>query len=320
MKGGKQPHGFTVIEVMIFLAVSGAIFISVITLMSGSQNKTEFNTAITEFTSQLQSIVGNVANGYYLSQQNFTCTPNPTGNPTSPTMAYFISGGSGTPRGTSLGCTFIGEVIQFHFASDAANAGYIVYPVVGNQYNPPTSTPGPSNLNVTDLTQAAPVALYDTTDDPVKASIIDSEIDTIQEFTYGITVHPSGMGWADSSITTIPANDTCSINNVNLVCTGAIGFFTTFNGSQSVQVIPIPGSTLAQDYPIVVNEINSLQNGTGNNITGVYGSFNTVSNPDGGVEICLDSGTDSESGLITIGGVNSPTAVTLQKYSQKGCV
>ncbi|MGD0284501.1 MAG: hypothetical protein ABSB12_02825 [Candidatus Saccharimonadales bacterium] len=312
MKGGKQPHGFTVIEIMIFLAVSGAIFISAITLMSGSQDKTEFNTAITELTSQLQSIVGNVANGYYLSQQNFTCTPNPTG---SPSLAYSTTSESGTARGTSLGCTFIGEVIQFN----STNEEYIAYPVVGNQYNPPTNSPGPNNLNVTDLTQAAPVALYDSTDSPDVASVVNSELDTTEVLPYGITVHPSGMGFADSSIVINPS-DKCTINNVNLACIGSIGLFTTFNGSsQSVQVVPIPGSILTQDQLSLVSAISNMKNGTGNNIIGGSGSYSTVSDPDGGVEICLDSGTDSESGLITIGGTNSPTAVTLQKYSQKGC-
>lgn len=321
MKGGKQPRGFTVIEIMIFLAVSAVIFISAMTLMGGSQDKTEFNTAIAQLTSQLQSIVGNVANGYYLSQQNFTCLPNPGGG--SPTLS-FTTTSTGTPRGTSVGCTFIGEVIQFNPLTTSSDEEYIVYPVVGNQFYPPTNSPGPDNADVNNLTQAAPVALYDLTDPPATASTINNEIDTTQIFPYGITVDPSGMGYVDSSIV-IPHNphDSCYINTTYQACIGAIGFFTTFNGSQSVQVIPIPGSNLTQDQSKLVKYINRLENGaTGNLIAlnpGADTINDTVSNPDGGVQICFDSGTDNQSGLITIGGTNSPTAVTLQKFSQKGC-
>jgi Tfp pilus assembly protein PilE len=303
MKGGKQLRGFTIIEVMIFLAVSGIIFFSAMTLMSGSQDKTEFSTAISQLTSQLQSIVGNVANGYYLSQQNFTCSANSGGG--SPSLSFTLASNT-NGRGTNVGCTFIGEVIQFNPLPVSSNQEYIVYPVIGNQYYPPTNSPGPNNADVDNLTQAAPVSMYDSaTDNPSVAATINSEIDTTQVLPYGITIHPSGMSYTDSSIT----------SNI-----GAIGLFTTFNGSQSVQVIPIPGSQPGQYQSTMINEIDSLKNGSGNVITGVSGSNNTVSDPDGGVQICFDSGTDNESGLITIGGINSPTAVTLQKFSQKGCI
>jgi type II secretory pathway pseudopilin PulG len=323
MKGGRQPHGFTIIEIMIFLAVSGVIFFSAMILMSGSQDKTEFNTAIAQVASQLQSIVGNVANGYYLSQQNFTCTPN-----LSPGSLPNISFSSVSQRGTSLGCTFLGEVIQFNPRPVLAYQQFVVYPVVGNQYYPPTNTPGPATLEADNLTEATPEVLY------------DSSVDQAFSLPYGITVHAQGMGFNDDSITHIPDNDTCQINSVPLACIGAIGFFTTFNGykgstgtgssgflqngSQTVQVVPIPGSSLGQDPSALVNiDVDTLSNDTsGNNANDIKnnsGSIDTVSNPDEGVEICLDSGTDNESGLITIGGVNSPTAVTLQKYSQKGC-
>ncbi|HUD07761.1 MAG TPA: type II secretion system protein [Candidatus Saccharimonadales bacterium] len=319
MKGGRQPHGFTIIEIMIFLAVSGIIFFSAMTLMSGSQNKTEFSTAIAQITSQLQSVVGNVANGYYLSQQNFTCLANPDGGSGSPSLS-FTSTSTGPSRGTNVGCTFIGEVIQFDpLLPGLSYQEYVVYPVVGNQYYPPTNSPGPTNANVDNLTQAAPVAMYDSTDDPVKASTINSEIDTTQVLLYGITIHPNGIGYVDSSIV-INSSNSCPIKAVNLECIGAIGFFTTFSGSQSAQIIPIPGSKPGQDQSTMVKEINSLKNGLGNVITGIADSDDTVSNPDGGVRICFDSGTSNQSGLITIGGINSPTAVTLQKFSQKGCI
>jgi type II secretory pathway pseudopilin PulG len=316
MKGGRQPHGFTIIEIMIFLAVSGIIFFSAMTLMSGSQSKTEFSTSISQVESQLQSIVGNVANGYYLSQQNFTCTPNPSlGLP--PTINF----ANVSNRGTSLGCTFIGEVIQFDpLLPGLSYQEYVVYPVVGNQFNPPTSTPGPATLDVDNLTQAAPYAFY------------NNSVDQTQSLHYGITVHPSGMGFADNTVS-IPFNNTCNINSVPFACIGAIGFFTTFNGytgsggtlqngSQTVQVIPIPGSSLGQSPLTLLPYIDSLKNDTSVNPNGIKNSsgFTAISNPDMGVEICLDSGTDNESGLITIGGHNSPTSVTLQKYSQKGCV
>jgi len=112
---------------------------------------------------------------------------------------------------------------------------------------------------------------------------------------------------------------------------GAIGFFTTFanygnsatiggldNGSRNVQIIPIPNSTLSDTMPEEVNNINSISS-TGDIVNGFNGK-QTQKDPTGGVKICFNSGSTNESGLITIGSLDSPTNVNLQIFSALGCV
>lgn len=53
MKRGNIPFGFTIIETMIFLAVSGALLASSLLLVSGSQNKSQFNNAVRDLNRKL---------------------------------------------------------------------------------------------------------------------------------------------------------------------------------------------------------------------------------------------------------------------------
>ena len=326
MKGGKQPHGFTIIEIMIFLVVSGFIFASAMILMSGKQERTEFSTGIAQLTSELQTIVGNVASGYYSTQNNFSCIPNSDGQPT-------INPGNDL-RGTSSGCIFIGEVIQFDPNVDVAaafsssnNQAYMVYPIAGNQFQP-----NPNNtLEVTDISQTKPTALYIASDLP-------SDEETLP---FGISI--SYMDYVDNSLAS--SHKVCVTGTITIqsaVCIDAVGLFTTFNGkynpagsgstkllqngSQSVGIFPIPppisGGPQNETQLNMFNQISDLTNdGVDNIITdGSESTVSTVSDPDGGVQICFNSGTDRESGLITLGGSNSPSLVTLKNFSQPGCV
>jgi type II secretory pathway pseudopilin PulG len=297
MKGGKQPHGFTIVEVMIFLAISSVIFVGALDLLGGKQNQTAFSTSVSQVTSQLQSIIGNVADGFYNSSQNFKCTPSASG----PSVKNV--GGGNLALGTNLGCVFIGEVVQFYTNSGAANTqDYVVYPVVGNQYDESLSLDPP--VQATNLTQAIPLALY-----TAGSSNVDESQTT--PLPYGIVVHNNGLTYTDDKVNSDQPNPI-----------GSIGFFTTFNGytsgsntstlqsgSQSVQLIPIPGSHLSDSKAAAAGEIDSLG-----------GEVNSlITDPSGGVGICLDSGTNGQSALITIGGANSPTSVVLTHFSQKGC-
>ncbi len=99
--------GYTIVETMIFLAVSGGLFLSAMLLINGQQRKTEFTTSVRDFDSKLQSVIGNVASGYYNNPGTITCdvmiiagirTPNPT------------SGVSN--QGQNHDCTFIGQYIE----------------------------------------------------------------------------------------------------------------------------------------------------------------------------------------------------------------
>jgi len=119
MKSGLKSRGFTIVEVLIFLAVSSALMVSAFTLISGSQNKASFTQSINDVQQQIDSVINNVANGYYSAgETQKQCVliggiPNFTGNP--------------VVRGSSADCIFLGRFIAFTDGSDE----YTVYNVAG---------------------------------------------------------------------------------------------------------------------------------------------------------------------------------------------
>src|SRR5688572_13139275 len=96
-----RQGGFTVIEVIIVLAISGALFVSAAIMISGRQNQTAFDQSVQQIHSQIQQALNEVSAGYYPNNTDFQCTALVSGSP--PT----ISSGSAS-QGTNSGCIFLG--------------------------------------------------------------------------------------------------------------------------------------------------------------------------------------------------------------------
>ncbi len=123
MKRGRElSKGFTIVETLIFLAVTSAILASALTLVSGAQNKAEFNQAINDVNQKISDTFNNVASGYYpytKSASENTCK-------IAGGEVEFILGA--TPQGGSNACLFLGRAIQFTTGSE-----YIVHTVAGRR-------------------------------------------------------------------------------------------------------------------------------------------------------------------------------------------
>lgn len=138
-----QGAGFTIVETMIFLAISGGLLVSAMALVGSQQRRTEFQAAVRDFDSKLQTALNNVASGYYNSRGDTVCTvvggfPDPH------------TGGAPDSQGTNAGCTFIGQVITFVPNDDKAT----IYSVAGLRLN--------AGKEVTKLSDANPVLFNDT--------------------------------------------------------------------------------------------------------------------------------------------------------------
>jgi hypothetical protein len=100
--------------------------------------------------------------------------------------------------------------------------------------------------------------------------------------------------------------------NARAVRIGAVGFTSSLgnlggaDASQQVNVLPIPSSQLNKPKADGVAKINA-------NI------INGVVNPDGGVHICLKSGTTKQSALFSIGGEGRQTSVDVAVFSSGNC-
>jgi hypothetical protein len=140
-------RGYTVVEVIVFLAVSSALFVIIAATFSGRQAATEFSAATREMESRLQDIANDVSTGFYSNPGNFNCqvtsgAPVITGVP------------SGALQGTNQDCIFIGRVAQFDLGGSNGRQ-YNLYSVVGARQF--------SDHDVEDFDEAQPRAIAQPT-------------------------------------------------------------------------------------------------------------------------------------------------------------
>ena len=106
MKCGSKPKGFTIVETMIFLAVSGALLFSAMSLMSGSQGRAQFNDALNDVQQQIDIAASDLSTGYYGGSETVSCT--------APGGVITINQESlNSERGANQSCQFIGRLITF---------------------------------------------------------------------------------------------------------------------------------------------------------------------------------------------------------------
>lgn len=142
---GQKNKGFTIVEVIMFLAVSGFIFVIAAIGMSGQLSKAESKDAINQLESTIRGTLNDVSNGYYpeFNNTSFDCERN-------------LNGSSDT-RGEVQNCFFAGKSITFGPANkcDSGTADIIVdtYITTHNTSSMPTYsdiTPAVCGLEVTE--------------------------------------------------------------------------------------------------------------------------------------------------------------------------
>jgi type II secretory pathway pseudopilin PulG len=287
MFGGNQPQGFTIIEVIIFLAVSGVLFLSVLNLISNSQNKTQFSQGIHEFYSQIQTLTNDVQIGYYNTNSNFSCSAAITGPPTIDTT---VSQG----QGKNTNCTYLGRVIVF--APNGDTSKYLVDTIVGRQFAPNSTTTLAASID-----DASPISLAGGNNPSLGLQTVN--------LPPGLVI--SKISYTDNS------NGSNTSNSYGTV--GLLSSFpnSTTSSSLTSNLIPIPTTTqfINPGAPgLLTAVLNSLHNNggsDGNKIYSNYPSLNcakpkpncSVINPSGGVQVCLQStGFNNRYAIVTIGG------------------
>jgi hypothetical protein len=99
-----QHQGYTIIEVMIFLAVSSVLAFGALLLIGGEQAKTEFSQATRDLDLRLQDIINDVSTGYYINTGDFSCRDDGS--------KPVIEPGS-NQQGQNLDCIVVGQVVEF---------------------------------------------------------------------------------------------------------------------------------------------------------------------------------------------------------------
>jgi hypothetical protein len=135
----KAPQGgYTVLEVMLFLAISSIIFALTVTAFKGQYSSNEFNASMNDVASKVKQYIDEVENGSSGSTANFEtsnvkCSVVPSalaanGRPK-------LTPGSGSDLGTNSDCVFLGKAIHFNKTAPY-NSFIYVYPILGRRlYN-----------------------------------------------------------------------------------------------------------------------------------------------------------------------------------------
>lgn len=142
-------NGYTIIEVLVVLAVTAGLFVSAAIMIAGRQNRTAFEQAVRGMQSYLQSAIDEVVVGHYPNGGSFQCTATASGPA--------ISAGSNS-QGTNGGCVFVGKVIQFGVAGTNPEQ-FRVYTIAGLRVTA-------AGAEVVSRVQAMPVLIAPATADP----------------------------------------------------------------------------------------------------------------------------------------------------------
>ncbi len=111
MKCQKNLAGYTILEVLIFLTISGALLISAGTLINGRQQQTQFSTGVRDLESRMQDLINDVENGFSSNNGSISCTvPGMSSNP----AAVPVVTATPRPQGTNEECVFLGKAVQFY--------------------------------------------------------------------------------------------------------------------------------------------------------------------------------------------------------------
>lgn len=293
-KGGSRlaVDGFTIVETLIVLAVTGALLFSVAVLMNGKQNKSQFTRGINDLQQQLQQIINETASGQYPDTGNFKCQ---NGYPSYPS----ISSGS-QAQGTNAGCLFLGKAIQFG-TNDPSQIG--IYTLVGNQY---TTTSKPVEKL---LTEAKPRAIY-----PANATEggIPTNIYTTVQMEYGLRVADQGTCSAQHSMCFRDASSSYDTGTLAFVAADQAGYLATghtLNGASTNQVEP--GSVQLSLYAVKNSLVN---NGDPMDVSSQIRT--SLVSATKGATICIVGSGGKLSGLFTI---DSGLNVSVKIYGDATC-
>lgn len=120
---GLNLLGYTLVEALIFLAVSGGLLVSTMTLVGGKESKTRFTQSVATLEQDLQDVMNDISTGYFPSRSDFKCQPDGAGSVT--------FSGTTVEQGQNAGCIFVGKAIELGPVGDKKQ--YNSYTMVGRQ-------------------------------------------------------------------------------------------------------------------------------------------------------------------------------------------
>lgn len=274
---GAGTTGYTVVESMMFLAVSASMILLAMLFLGGQQRKNEFAVGIREIESQMIDIMNDVSTGFYNDTLKFNCAvtvENTSGKP----LLTDLNAEDKPNQGINSECTFVGRAIQF--APDSDFNSFVVHPLVGRRQ----IGAGSKATDVRTVAQANPA--------------IFGSAGVIRKLPYGIQVRSItyGAGLKSGSIAFVS----------EFAGNSGSGGIT---GTQDISLIAIKNTTLPQPKTTAESTIISQ-------IVPSSIDENTF-NPDSGIKICFDSGGTNQHAVLLLGGPDRQFSTNLTIGSEK---
>jgi type II secretory pathway pseudopilin PulG len=129
--GKTAAAGYTIIEVMIFLAISGSMLAMATASFGGRDADVRFSQSVRDFDSRLRDIMNDISTGYYQTAGTIGCDV-ATSVGARPVINYTTRPVGGL--GTSEKCVFSGKILHFRYSASAPTSDFNIYDVVTRKY------------------------------------------------------------------------------------------------------------------------------------------------------------------------------------------
>lgn len=174
----RGTNGYTIVEVMIFLAVSSGLLVAIMGTISGQQQRTQFITSTRDFENKLQDMVNDVQTGYYPNNGTTSC--NVVGSVVSVPATAAL-------QGTNKDCIYLGKAIRIvdpKGISDDPSSYYSEVTITGRRQN--------SGKDIKTISEAIPTA-FDKNNNGEQTSLTAGSIDltSIKYFRDGAQINES---------------------------------------------------------------------------------------------------------------------------------
>lgn len=275
-----RMSGFTIVETMIVMAVTGIMFISVVLLINGKQQRAQFQFAVKDVQTQIRQIMTETTAGYNQLGNN-TCSSF-GGKPK-------LATGTTDTLGTNASCVFLGKTIIFSQDKES----FLVAPVIGLRQPITTDFQG---VFAADLNSSKPILSTDT-------------IASQMMLQFGLS--PVAMYVGDDLAQ--------KVGSVSFVLTPGVKDISPGNQgttSQNLNIVAVTnGSSLANSIDAERSAVETaMQNGTVSSRDYINSTDDKVK-----VSICFNSGTTNQSLLLTIGSGGNGIGLGSKIYGVQNC-
>ncbi len=286
-KTGLRQEGFTIVEVLIVLAITGVLFLVAALYLSGKQSKTEFAVGIRQVQQQFQQIINETQSGYYPNNGDFVCLAGAL-------KPLTIKKPGATQQGTNGQCTFIGKAIVA--GGDTHKSNLRVIPLAGKRLDN-------AGADITSVVGAWPTAI-------APGTVTNSGPNGAPDMSTIISL-PSGIQFAGGTET--DGTGTLLIPTIQFfpiaLVSSLAGFSANGTNGTATQTFSLYGF-----HPAAwLSPIGSTQEIDAINNEAVWNPKLTQAT------YCFASGGTNQSGLITIGDKAGGLSVTLDIKTGTAC-